>query len=81
MLQTERKEVLKSVQNGTPFATGYQLLYRGVLKPFEVWEIPMEALIYNQYNGRIGSVVMSYEKQSHTINPKDELDIALIEKF
>ena len=81
MLQTERKEVLKNVQNGTPFATGYQLLYRGVLKPFEVWEIPMEALIYNQYNGRIGSVVKSYEKQSHTLNPEDESDIALIEKF
>ena len=54
MLQAERKEVLKSVQKGEPFATGYQLLYRGVLKPFKVWEIPMEALIYNQYNGRIG---------------------------
>jgi hypothetical protein len=81
MLQTERKEVLKNVQNGKPFATGYQLLYRGVLKPFEVWEIPMEALIYNQYNGRIGSVVKSYEKQSHTLNPEDESDIAIIEKF
>lgn len=30
MLQAERKEVLKSVQQGEPFATGYQLLYRGV---------------------------------------------------
>ena len=81
MLQTERKEVLKNVQNGTPFATGYQLLYRGILKPFDVWEIPMEALIYNQYNGRIGSVVKSYEKQSHTLNPEQDSDIALIEKF
>ncbi len=81
MLQNERKEVLKNVQSGKPFATGYQLLYRGVLKPFEVWEIPLEALIYNQYNGRIGSVVKSYEKQSHTLNPEEESDIALIEKF
>ena len=81
MLQAERKEVLKSVQQGEPFATGYQLLYRGVLKPFQVWEIPMEALIYNQYNGRIGSVVKSYEKQSHTLNPEQYSDIALIETF
>lgn len=81
MLQAERKEVLKSVQKGEPFATGYQLLYRGVLKPFKVWEIPMEALIYNQYNGRIGSVVKSYEKQSHTLNPELDSDIALIETF
>jgi len=81
MLQAARKEVLKGVQQGEPFATGYQLLYRGVLKPFKVWEIPMEALIYNQYNGRIGSIVKSYEKQSHTLNPEQDSDIALIETF
>ncbi|MBQ4408225.1 MAG: hypothetical protein II852_14595 [Bacteroidales bacterium] len=81
MKQAERKEALKDAQRGKPFATGYQLLYRGALKPFDVWEIPMEALIYNQYNGRIGSVVKSYEKQSHTLNPEDEADISLIESF
>lgn len=81
MLQTDRREVLKAVQEREPFATGYQLLYRGVLKPFKVWEIPIEALIYNQYNGRIGSVVKSYEKQSHTLNPEHASDISLIEKF
>lgn len=82
MLQAERKEVLKGVQqNGQPFATGYQLVYRGVLKPFEVYEIPMEALIYNQYNGRIGSVVKSYEKQSHTLDPEQDSDVVMIEKF
>ena len=62
MLQTDRREVLKAVQEREPFATGYQLLYRGVLKPFKVWEIPIEALIYNQYNGRIGSVVIVKKK-------------------
>lgn len=81
MLQADRKDVLKSVQQGESFATGYQLLYRGVLKPFQVWEIPMEALIYNQYNGRIGSIVKSYEKQSHTLNPEQNSDIVLIEEF
>lgn len=81
MQQAHRKEILKGVQNGMPFATGYQLLYRGVLQPFMVWEIPMEALIYNQYNGRIGSVVKSYEKQSHALDPELESDVALIETF
>ena len=81
MNQNERKEVLAHVKEGKPFATGYQLLYRGTLQPFEVWEIPMEALIYNQYNGRIGSVVKSFEKQSHTLDPENDEDIALIEKF
>ena len=81
MLRQERIELLKSVQKKTAYANGYPLLYRGILQPFQVWEIPMEALIYNQYNGRIGSVVKSYEKQSHTLNPEDENDAALIEKF
>ncbi len=81
MQQKERREALINVKNGKPFATGYQLLYRGILQPFDVWEIPMDALIYNQYNGRIGSVVKSFEKQSHTLDPEYKEDIALIEKF
>ena len=78
MLRKDRKEELKRVQENKPFATGYQILYRGHLQPFDVWEIPIDALIYNQYNGRIGSVVKSYEKQSHTLNPEDSSDAALI---
>ena len=81
MLRKDRKEELKRVQENKPFATGYQILYRGHLQPFDVWEIPIDALIYNQYNGRIGSVVKSYEKQSHTLNPEDSSDAALIENF
>lgn len=41
----------------------------------------MECLIYNQYNGRIGSVVKSYEKQNHKLDPELADDTALIEKF
>lgn len=81
MNQKTRKDTLKEIQKGKPFATGYQLLYRGILQPFEVWEIPLDALIYNQYNGRIGSVVKSYEKQSHTLNPELPQDVKIIETF
>lgn len=81
MTQEERKEALHKVKEGKPFATGYQLLYRGVLRLFEVYEISLDNLIYNQYNGRIGSVVKSYEKQSHQLNPEDPNDARLIEDF
>lgn len=47
MLQAERKEVLKSVQKGEPFATGYQLLYRGVLKP----------LRFGRYQWKLSSII------------------------
>lgn len=46
MLQAERKEVLKSVQKGEPFATGYQLLYRGVLK-----------LRFGRYQWKLSSII------------------------
>lgn len=77
----ERREILRTLQEHEPFATGFQLLYRGNLQPFRVYEIPLDALIYNQYNGRIGSVVKSFEKQSHTLDPENPEDIELIEKF
>ena len=79
MTSDERKQQLKEIQSKTPFATGHQLLYRGVLQPFAVYEIPLDILIYTQYNGRIGSVVKSFEKQNHTLNPELPADIALIE--
>lgn len=81
MTAEDRKQVLKEIQEQPAFATGHQLLYRGQLKPFNVYEIPLDALIYNQYNGRIGSAVKSYEKQNHTLNPEDPQDIELIENF
>ena len=81
MERSQRIELLKQIQKKAPFAQGYPLLYRGERKSFDVWEIPMECLIYNQYNGRIGSVVKSYEKQNHKLNPELTDDAALIEKF
>ena len=81
MTSEERKQQLKEIQSRSAFATGHQLLYRGVLQPFAVYEIPLDILIYNQYNGRIGSVVKSFEKQNHTLNPELPEDIALIEQF
>ncbi len=81
MTKEERKELLAGIQEKQPFATGYQLLYRGSLQPFNVWEIPLDALIYNQYNGRIGSVVKSFENQNHKLEPEKAEDSKIIENF
>ena len=81
MTLEERRERLKHVQSGKPFATGYELLYRGSLKPFEVWQIPIEALVYNPFNGRIGSVVKSFQKKDHALDPENPKDAEVIEKF
>lgn len=81
MTSEERKTALKEIQEQTPFATGHQLLYRGQLQPFNVYTIDLKNLIYNQYNGRIGSVVKSYEKQNRTLDPELPEDASLIADF
>lgn len=79
----ERKAKLKEFTDHPEKAvrTGIPIMYHGQRRTFPAFEIPLEYLVYNPYNGRIGSVVKSYERQNHTINPEDSQDKVLIEKF
>lgn len=78
----ERKAALANIQeNGKPCMTGIPLWYHGNSRIFNAYEIPLDYLIYNKLNGRIGSVVKSFERQNHTLNPEDENDVQIIEKF
>lgn len=47
-----------------------QLVYKSEKKstPHDVYQIPVEFLIFNQFNGRIGTFVKQYEKLHGTIN-------------
>lgn len=79
----ERKAKLKEFVDNPEKAvrTGIPIMYHGKRITLPAFEIPLEYLVYNQYNGRIGSVVKSYERQNHVIDPEDPHDKALIEKF
>ena len=78
----ERKEALNAIkETATPVMTGINIKYHGQRKTFDAYEIPLDYLVYNKYNGRIGSVVKSFERQSHTIDMDNAEDVALIEKF
>lgn len=78
----QRKSELKRIQDTTtPCMTGITLTYHGERKTFNAYRIPLSFLTYNPYNGRIGSVVKSYERQNHMLDPDNSDDIALIEKF
>lgn len=84
MTAQERKAALANLQNpdvARPAMTGIQLMYHGERKTFDAYNIPLDYLVYNKYNGRIGSVVKSYERQNHTLNPECEDDIKIIEDF
>ena len=67
MNATERKEKLKEFTNHPEKAcrTGIPITYHGSIITLDAYEIPLEYLVYNPYNGRIGSVVKSYERQNH----------------
>ncbi len=71
---------LKANQNNIAM-TGIPLRYKGSTRKEIVWRIPLDYLIYNKYNGRIGSDVLSYEKQNGELNPEQDQDIKIIEKF
>lgn len=77
--QAKLDELKKNAENQA--MTGIPLRYKGETKPQIVWRIPLEYLVYNQYNGRIGSSVLSYEKENTKLNPEIEADKKIIEKF
>ena len=82
MNSEERKVALhKLMKAHEPCRTGNPIMYKGVRKELPAYRIPLEYLIYNPYNGRIGSVVKSYERQYHELNPEVKEDKDLIEKF
>ncbi len=61
--------------------TGIPLRYKGTTRTEIVYRIPLDYLVYNKYNGRIGSDVLSYEKQNGVLNAESDDDKAIIEKF
>ncbi len=79
----ERKAKLKEFIDHPEMAcrTGIPITYHGSIITLDAYAIPLEYLVYNPYNGRIGSVVKSYERQNHQLNPEDAADKKIIEEF
>lgn len=61
--------------------TGIPLRYKGRSIPATVYRIPLDYLVYNKYNGRIGSAVLSYEKQNGLLNAELDIDKGIIEDY
>lgn len=58
-LREERLDELKK-KNSYSYK---EMTYKNKTQRLEVYEIPVEYLVFNQYNGRIGTFVKTYEKQ------------------
>ena len=68
------------VENATPRARK-DIHYKGEQKTMDVFEVPLEYLIFNQYNGRIATFVKTHEKQHEPIDATTQEGEKLINQF
>lgn len=78
-LRIEKLNEIK--EKDQPIMTGVKIPYKGTEKEFAVYRIPLEYLVYNPYNGRIGTKVKTFEVKSHKLNPENPKDIEIIESY
>jgi hypothetical protein len=79
MNETLRTQRLDEIRTKKPHSY-MEVMYNG-RKKLPVHEIPLDALIYNKYNGRIASMVKSYERQHRDLDASSASDKAIIERF
>src|ERR1700722_17420165 len=72
MNKDARTQKIEQIIKTTEAYGRQDVLWHGKLVPMDVYEIPLECLIYNKYNGRILSRTKTLESQSKSINPETE---------
>ncbi|MBN8584013.1 MAG: hypothetical protein J0M37_02870 [Ignavibacteria bacterium] len=77
-LRIEQLDNIK--KSGKPYSK-MEVFYKNDRHKMDVFEIDLELLIYNKYNGRISSMVKSYEKQFEELNPEQDNHKKKIEEF
>lgn len=83
MNKESRRQTLKEISENIDavWMTGVRLRYQGEMREWKAYKIPLEFLIYNPYNGRIGSRVKTYEQEHGKLNPEDPAHAEIIEDF
>lgn len=76
-----RIEKLKEIVDKRKHYAQKELFYRNQPKTMDVYEIPLNCLIYNQYNGRIATFVKTHETQYGPIDATTPENEKLIEGF
>ena len=80
MEKKKRIEYLEKLQKKKSHTTS-ELYYKNETKIMEVYQIDMSFLIYNPYNGRIASLVKTYEKEHGALDSTIKKDSQKIENF
>lgn len=84
MKSEDRKNKIHQITQGNVYSSdgkGKRLRYRGEVRTFAEYEIPMDFLVYNVENGRIASLVKSFEREHSSLNPESEGDAKRIAQF
>lgn len=79
-----REHRIREIEEKGPGKNWHKILYQGDLKEFPVYKIPLDALIYNKYNGRILSETKAMESLgskilAHTQEGKETIEDLLWE--
>ncbi|EPH11250.1 hypothetical protein HMPREF9713_01735 [Myroides odoratimimus CCUG 12700] len=75
-------ERILAIAESKPTGEKKSLRFKNENKIYDVKEIPLTALLYNPYNGRIGSMIQSFESsKKRKINNEDPDDIKVIEQY
>lgn len=82
MERDKRIKYFNDLVNGKQPYGSMEVWYKNKRQKMPVYEIDLDYLVYNRYNGRISSLVKSYEKQTgNELDPTNQADIATIERF
>lgn len=81
MTSEERKLKIQEIYRGEPVGTGTKLKYQGEVRDFAVYKVPIDCLIFNVENGRIGTSVQSYRAERGILNPENPEDAITIQSF
>lgn len=76
-----RVKKINEILGREPEQKGINLVLEGKTKKFNAYKIPLEYLVYNKLNGRIGTLIKSYERVHGELNPELEKDKKVIENF
>lgn len=81
MDKENRIKYFEKLKNNEPYSHK-DIYYKGKKRKLPVYEIDLDYLVYNQWNGRIASLVKSHYKETgFEIDASDPKGIELIEKF
>ncbi|ADY14426.1 hypothetical protein [Sphaerochaeta globosa] len=82
MDKSARERKIQEVLKTTPIKTGIHLTLRNKSRDFNVYQIPLDCLIYNSYNGRFKSKFKTYEAiHGRKLNSEISSDMQIINDF